>query len=118
MSITNALAGVAVRDLSAAVPWYERLFDRSADTRPMPEVAEWRFARGGWIQVFHDEERAGSSSVTLAVSDLDNLLDELEKKGVSVETTTSTKMVKTAILHDPDGNQIVLAEALSDRLAQ
>ena len=37
----------------------------------MPEVAEWRFERGGWIQVFHDERRAGSSSVTLAVDDLE-----------------------------------------------
>ena len=38
MSITNALASVAVKDLSSATKGYERLFGRPA-SRPMPEVA-------------------------------------------------------------------------------
>src|SRR5882762_8735026 len=43
MSIDNALASVAVKDLKAAVAWYEQLFERPADSTPMPEVAEWKF---------------------------------------------------------------------------
>jgi hypothetical protein len=41
MSIKNAIASVAVKDLGAAVQWYETLFGRPADSRPMAEVAEW-----------------------------------------------------------------------------
>jgi hypothetical protein len=51
---TNALAGIAARDLDAAIPWYERLFDRSPDSCPMSEVAEWKFDGGGWIQVLRE----------------------------------------------------------------
>lgn len=118
MSINNVLAGVAVRDLEAAIPWYARLLGRTADCRPMPEVAEWKFARGGWLQVFHDAERAGASSITLAVDDLEATLEALRRDGVSVGKKTDSKRVRTAMLQDPDGNRIVVAQALEGGLAQ
>jgi hypothetical protein len=68
MTIDNALASLAVKDLKAAAAWYEKLFRRPADSTPMPEVAEWKFDRGGWLQVYQLPERAGSGSCTLAVS--------------------------------------------------
>jgi hypothetical protein len=40
MSIENALASVPVKNLQAAVTWYEQVLERPADSRPMPEVAE------------------------------------------------------------------------------
>jgi len=40
MKSENVLASVAVRDLAAATKWYERVFQRPADSTPMPEVAE------------------------------------------------------------------------------
>ena len=40
MSIDNALASVAVKNLKVAVAWYEQLMGRPADSTPMPEVAE------------------------------------------------------------------------------
>ncbi len=118
MPIRNVLAGVAVRDLQTAIPWYARLLGRKADSQPMPEVAEWKFDRGGWLQVFHDEKRAGASSCTLAVDDLDATLEALRRDGVSVGRKTETKSVRTALLEDPDGNRIVVAQALSGDLAQ
>jgi predicted enzyme related to lactoylglutathione lyase len=117
MSFQNALAGVAVRNLGSAERWYQTLLGRRADSKPMPEVAEWRFERGGWIQVFHDERRAGSSSVTLAVDDLDETLERLSGQGVEIKSKNVSKVVKTAILSDPDGNQIVLAQALTGDIA-
>ena len=70
MSIINAIASVAVRDLNSAIKWYESLFLK-APSQPMPEVAEWSFERGGWLQVYQLPERAGSGSFTLAVSNLE-----------------------------------------------
>ncbi len=117
MTVSNALAGVAVNDLGTAASWYERVFKRPADSRPMPEVAEWRFPKGGWLQVFQDKARAGSSSVTLAVSDLDEQLRHLEAEGIKIGKTTNADIVKTALVSDPDGNQLVFAEATSDNIA-
>ena len=118
MSIRNVLAGVAVRDLEAAVRWYARLLGRDADSKPMPEVAEWKFDRGGWLQVFHDEKRAGASSLTLAVDDLDATLEALQRKGLSAGQKTDSTSVRTALLEDPDGNRIVVAQALNADLGQ
>lgn len=110
MSITNSLAGVAVTDLAAALAWYERLLGRAADARPMPELAEWRFDQGGWVQLFADSKRAGSGSVTLVVDDLDAQLRALAEEKIIVGETKSSALVRIAIVHDPDGNQIVFAQ--------
>jgi hypothetical protein len=71
MPIRSAIASVAVKDLKSASQWYERLLGRPPDSKPMPEVAEWRFERGGWLQVYQLPERAGNGSVTLAVSNIE-----------------------------------------------
>lgn len=114
MAITNALAGIAVRDMETSVRWYSRLLDRMPDRTPMPEVAEWEFADGGWIQVFHDKQRAGSSSVTLVESSLEGRLDDLKAKRISVESTSHSPIVNVATVRDMDGNQIVFAESKAE----
>jgi predicted enzyme related to lactoylglutathione lyase len=111
MAIRNVLAGVAVKDLDAATAWYSKLIGRPPQSRPMAEVAEWEFARGGWLQVFEDAERAGSSSVTFAEDDLDERLAELKSLGIVIGQTTDSDYVRTAIIADPDGNQLVFAQA-------
>ena len=73
-------------------------------------MAEWKIADGGWIQVFQDTERAGSSSVTFLVSGLDDQLSELTAKGISIERTTTSDYVKTVTVTDPAGNRVVFAE--------
>lgn len=117
MSIQNALAGIAVRDLNAAAGRYEKLLG-SAGKRPMPEVAEWQFPSGGCLQVFADKERAGKSSITLAVDDIDAEVKRLEAAGTQIGKRTATADVKTAMVSDPDGNRIVLAQALTDLVSR
>ncbi len=118
MSIDNALASVAVRDLKAAVAWYEQLFERPADSTPMPEVAEWKFPRGGWLQVYQLPERAGRGSFTLAVSDIKEAVAHAQKLGIDTSNMTSGARVKTLMIVDPDGNHIAFAEALDKGLAR
>ena len=112
MSIDNALASVAVRDLKTAAAWYEKLFGRSADSRPMPEVQEWKFDRGGWLQIYQLPERAGAGSVTLAVTDLDAEMHKLDAMGVNTRQRSNGPGVKTVMVTDPDGNHIAFAEAI------
>ena len=117
MSIMNALASVAVRDLSSATKWYEKLLGRTA-SRPMPEVAEWSFQRGGWLQVYQLPERAGAGSFTLAVSSMEEQIARLEKLNIDTSQRTSGEKVKTLMITDPDGNHIAYAEAMDPNLAQ
>ncbi len=112
MGITNALAGLAVEDIGIAMAFYERLFGRPADARPMSEVAEWKFATGGWVQVFTDADRAGASLVTLIVDDLAETLEDLSTQGILPVAKRSGDFAKTAIFRDPDGNQLVFSQTL------
>jgi predicted enzyme related to lactoylglutathione lyase len=117
MSIHNALAGVAVTNLDDAIRWYERVLE-ATPRRPMPEVAEWQFASGGALQVFVDAERAGRSSVTFVVSNVDDQIAALTASGIQILNTTNSALVRTAIVKDPDSNQIVFAQPLTDRVAR
>lgn len=117
MSIDNALAGVAVRSLAPATRWYEQLLERPGK-QPMPSVCEWSLPAGGALQVFEDPGRAGSSSVTLSVRNLDALIADLRQRGVAIGNQTRSPQVSTATIEDPDGNQVVLAEQHSDQLAR
>ena len=118
MAIDNALASVAVKDLQTAVQWYEKVFGRPADSTPMPEVAEWKFPRGGWLQVYQLPERAGTGSFTLAVSDLDAEIRKLSELGTDTSQQASGKSVRTLMVNDPDGNHIAFAQASDTSMAR
>jgi predicted enzyme related to lactoylglutathione lyase len=118
MTIDNALASVAVKDLGAAVPWYEKLFGRPADSTPMPEVAEWNFSRGGCLQVYQLPERAGGGSCTLAVSNIEETVAHLQSLGIDTSQRVSGAKVKTVMIVDPDGNHLAFAEAIDRGMAR
>src|SRR4051794_2805052 len=118
MSIDNAIASIAVKDVRSAVKWYEALLRRPADSTPMSEVAEWKFARGGWLQVYQLPQRAGNGSVTLAVTDIDEVTAHVEKLGIDATQRTSSAKVKTLMIVDPDGNHIAFAETLDKTMAR
>ena len=84
MSIDNAIASMAVKDLKTAITWYEQLLGKPPDSLPMPEVAEWKFPRGGWLQVYQLPERAGHGSCTLAVSSIDRADSAPSRTSVSI----------------------------------
>ena len=112
MSITNALASVAVSDLSSAVAWYEDLFGRPADSTPTSELAEWSFDMGGRLQIYQLPARAGSGSFTLAVSSVSEQVAHLAKFDIDTSQRGSAGKVNTLMITDPDGNHIAFAEAI------
>lgn len=117
MSVENALAGVAVKDLESAVKWYEKLIGRSG-RQPMEGVTEWSLPSGGVLQVFEDAKRAGSSSVTFSVKGLDHHVERLRERGIEIEDTSTSAIVSTAIIQDLEGNRVVLAEQHSNEVAR
>jgi glyoxylase I family protein len=109
MTIDHVLAVVPVSDIATAGPWYELLVGRPADNRPMDSLVEWRVTDTGWIQVFHDPERAGSTLLNFAVDDLDTHVAELTARGLVLDKIqTANKGVRTCSAIDPDGNRITL----------
>jgi hypothetical protein len=117
MAIKNALASLAVTDISAAISWYSKLFDRAADTQPMPNLAEWKFPNGGWLQIYQGAERAGKGSVTLSVDYLEGHISALQKLGIDTQDYATNAQVKTLMIKDPDGNSIALAQAIHSQMA-
>lgn len=109
MAIEHVLAVVPVADLERADPWYEALFGRPADNRPMSSLVEWQVTAGGWVQVTVDPDRAGSGLLNFAVDDLAAARDELATRGVATgEIQPVDKGVELSATTDPDGNAITL----------
>jgi len=109
VSIEHVLAVVPVSDIDAANTWYEKLFGRPADNNPMPPLVEWQLVDGGWVQVFVDEERAGSGLFNVAVDDLEKHVAEVRSRGLEPgEVVDAAKGVQLSTIVDPDGNVIRL----------
>ena len=115
MSIQNALASIAVKELDKTVPWYEALLQARA-SRPMPEVAEWKFEGGGGLQVYALPERAGNCSCTLVIDDFKKQLQHLEQLGINTSQKSESSKIKVVMITDPDGNHIAMAQALDASL--
>lgn len=109
MNIKNALAGISVNEIEASVIWYRAIIGRPPDIRPMPGVAGWQFPGGGWVEIFEDLERAGSSTVILAVESLEEQLETIAGLDIEVEDKEIPAIGTVALIRDPDGNLIVFA---------
>lgn len=108
MTISNALASLAVRDLEAASTWYETLL--GPGSRPMPEVIEWQLVGGGGLQVYLAPERAGHGSCTLIVTDIDEMARRLRQTRLAPDAEPARDdRVDTVMIKDPDGNSIAFA---------
>ncbi|MFB4423578.1 VOC family protein [Streptomyces sp. QL37] len=111
MTFTHVLAVAPVTAVEPAVEWYERLFGRPADARPMNGLADWHVSPYAWLQVFESPEHAGGTLVNLVVEDLDRALSDLAGRGITAgETRPGSQGVRFAAVHDPDGNRVTLIE--------
>ncbi len=118
MSINNAIASLAVTNIASAIAWYEDLLEQEVDSTPMPELAEWKFAHGGWLQVYQLPERAGSGSCTLSVSNIDEMAAHAARLGIATYARSTDDKVATLMITDPDGNHIAFAQAYDRHIAR
>ena len=116
MSYTNVLPSLQVADFDATVGWYERLFDRPPDRRPMDGCVEWQLAATGGLQVFRNPERATPATVIIGVDDLNGHVAAMAQRGMDAEAyDVPSGQFRLAQLQDPAGNTVVLSEDLGDR---
>lgn len=110
MPIEKVYAQLSCSDLERSVVWFEHLFQRKPDARPMDGLAEWHHEAHAGLQVFEDAGNAGKGTLTLIVSDLRNEHSRLTAAGLdpsAIEPADTTSLVR---LRDPDRNLVVLAQ--------
>ena len=111
MSVTHVFLGIPVVDRATAIDWYARLSGHPPDMLPNEREAAWQLAGAGWLYVLVDPPRAGSSLNTLLVDDLDGFLAGLAERRIEAgPVETIGDGVRQAIVTDPDGNQLKIAQ--------
>jgi predicted enzyme related to lactoylglutathione lyase len=110
ITVQGIYACVAVADFEAGVSWYATLMGREPDDRPMPTLAQWRNMDRAGLQVWDDRERAGKSLVTIVVPVLATERERLMAAGITFSEEAEGDFGRVAKVHDPEGNQIALAE--------
>jgi len=102
----SLFAGIRVRDLTAARPWYERLLGEPSFFPNATEVV-WTLADDRSLYIEENPARAGSALVTVIVDDLDALTAEIGSRGLEpAERETYSNGVRKAIYRDDDGNEV------------
>lgn len=109
MIIDRIFGHLPCRSLDASIGWFETLFDRAPDARPMDGLAEWHHGAGG-LQLFEDPPKAGMGTLTLIVQDIAAEHARLTAAGHQPEEIAEGNYVRLAKLADPDGNLVVLAQ--------
>lgn len=108
--IDLTLAHAAVTNMAIAEDWYGRVLAAPPDRRPMDGLLEWRFGTAHGLQVFHDADRAGSSTVVVGLTDLDDVVARLDREGVGHGGVQDGGGGRVVVLADPDGNQVVMLD--------
>ena len=110
MSIAKIYAQLACSDHAESTSWFERLFGRVPDARPMVGLAEWHHRDAAGLQLFQDPFNAGRGTVTLITDNLREERARLAASGLAPPDIEPADTVSLLRLHDPDGNLVVLAQ--------
>jgi predicted enzyme related to lactoylglutathione lyase len=115
-TIDILFAGVAVADYDAAVDWYARLFGRPADVFVNDDEVMWHLAGSAWLYVVKDELRAGKALVTLSVPDLEGVVRDIARRGITsgpIEIIGDAGRKATVV--DAEGNTVAFIEVASSQ---
>ena len=110
MDYTDLFAGVRVRDISAARPWYERLLGTEPAFLPNDVEAVWAVGKGRWLYLLEDKRRAGSALITIMIGDLDATIAAISERGIEPTDLEDYGEARKYVFHDLDGNEIGVGE--------
>lgn len=110
--LVTILAQVNCADMLESTRWYEALFGRPPDARPMDGLVEWHHGAGG-LQLYRNDANAGHSSVTLIVTNITDASKGLMTDGFPTGEVEAGDHASFMRLHDPDNNLVVLTRYYS-----
>jgi hypothetical protein len=111
MPIRTIFAHISCSRLDVSAPWYEKLFGKPVDRRPMDGLAEWHFTDSAEVQLFENMDHAGASTLTLGVLPLEPERMRLVEAGLEPGPIEDADHFYIMRIRDPDGNLIVFASA-------
>lgn len=110
----HIFAGLRVRDLDVARPWYERLLGEPTFF-PHATEAVWTLAEDRSVYVVEHADGAGNSVVTVFIDDLDSQVAAIAARGLEPdEYETYSNGVRKALYRDLDGNEVGFCGAAVD----
>lgn len=112
-ALITIMGQVNCSDLTESTRWFEALFRRPPDARPMDGLVEWHHGAGG-LQLCKNAADAGHSALTLIVSDVERASSGLKAAGLAVGEIEAGDHASFMRLSDPDENLVVLAQYYSD----
>jgi catechol 2,3-dioxygenase-like lactoylglutathione lyase family enzyme len=102
----SLFAGIPVRDYSAAVAWYERLFGGPPTFLAHETEAVWELAEDRWVYVEEQPERAGYAMLTVLVDDLEARVAGIAARGIEpARRERYENGVEKVVYADADGNE-------------
>ena len=110
MALQKIYAHISCSDLDRSTRWFETLFGRKPDDRPMDGLVEWHHGDAAGFQLFAEPEKAGGHTLTLGVTALRDEHARLSGGGLAPGPVESADKVSVVRLSDPDGNLVVLAQ--------
>jgi predicted enzyme related to lactoylglutathione lyase len=111
MHVDVLFAAIPVSDFTSARAWYERFFDRPADVIAHEHEVMWRVTDRGWLYIIRNPDVAGSSTVAMAVPDIDGATSALASRGVVTgPIQPEGDAGRKVVVRDPDGNSIAILE--------
>jgi hypothetical protein len=106
MAVTHLFAGIPVTNCDAAAGWFA---GRPPDTVSNEDEAAWQMSETDWIYIVADAERASAALHAMLVEDLDEFLNTLTERGISVGSIeTIGNAVRAQSSSIPDGNRLKL----------
>lgn len=108
MELSGIYANLSCTNLRRSARWFETLFARDPDEKPLPGLVQWRHKNGCGFQLFEDVDGAGDGTLQLVVRDVRSEHKRLKGIGPGQVELGGDKMVLR--LRDPDGNLVVLTE--------
>jgi hypothetical protein len=114
MRIPSIFVGITVSDLAISQRWYELFFGRAPDVLVSADEVMWQLNEQGWLFLVEDDSVERSANLVLAADDLNAALDDLAHRGIeSHDLEVIEGAGRKAYFHDPDDNEVVLAEIYS-----
>jgi hypothetical protein len=114
MRIPSIFVGVTVSELAISQRRYEHFFGCAPDVLVSADEEMWQLNGQAWLFIVEDDSAQRSVNLVLAADDLNAALDDLARRGIeSHDLEVIEGAGRKAYFHDPDDNEIVLAETYS-----
>jgi predicted enzyme related to lactoylglutathione lyase len=114
MKVEWVFFGVGVENFDRAIVWYGALFGRDADLVVTDDEMMWQLSDSTCLYVTRDDERHGRALLTIAVPDVDAIVDAIRDRGIEPGPVQQVGGAgRKVVVTDPEGNTFNFVELVA-----